>query len=304
MCSVNRFEQEKVSVCLLLAASESMTGCFEYAKRAAGLVIRMARCGDRFAVIGYSDEAWSIYPKSAEDGMVTVDQEYDLTERAYQAIAEQNTYDMANMGDGILVANDLLQNETSRGRAYMVVCDKYANMGAQPERVVRADIPVAVCGLGIKRASDFQPLLSRNKGSRLCNTENAQDICELYQMAFETWAVASGGEILVNKTRRYADGSDYAIEKFDVTASETSYQVAVAWSDATYYFTDGMPEGCGINVILMNPQNEDIRRKPDITGEGYCIFNLAGLEVGTWRLLVQYTAEGLRDSVTVIRYCS
>lgn len=302
MRSVNRDGEGKASVCLLLAASESMADCFASAKRAAGLIIRMARRGDRFAVIGYSDEAWHICPESADECMATVDGGYAMTERAYEAIAGQKTYDMANMGDGILAANDMLLRETGRSRAYVVVCDKYANTGAQPERVAKADIPVAVCGIGIKKVSDFQPLLNRSKASRLCNAEDAQDICGIYRAAFGAWAAASGGEILVNKARQYADGSDYAIEKFDVTAPEAEYQIAVAWSDTAYHFTDGTPEGCGINVILMNPQNEDVRRKPDISGEGYCIFNLAGLEAGTWRLLVQYTAKGLKDAVAVIRH--
>ena len=276
-----------------------MREVFSVAKRAAGLIIRMLCRGDWFAVAGYSNDAWLIYPTDGEGGLVPVDAGYAVTKTAYEAIAGQRTYDMANMGDGILLANDIFGGCTMKSRAYIILCDKYANTGTRPDLAVWSDIPVIIAGLNLKNESDFNRMLSKNEGSRLMN---AADMEDAYAMAASACAAACGADVLLIRTRRYADGSDYFEESFQVDADKAVYQIVVVWFDWKHHFSKGVPGGDEVNVILIGPDGKDSGQLPDIEEDGYCIFHMSGLAMGLWHVLVQYTAKGLAGMMAVLRH--
>jgi hypothetical protein len=289
---------DKLGYILMLDVSDSMRHALTMVKIDAKVFVRCSRIGDQFGVNAFSNNAFWVYPKSDSPNdpdvtpdIATVGEARNETLAAIFAIEELDTISMTNMAHAIQLANDMISKASTPLKAFVLLSDGYHNSGPDPASILGDTPPIFIAGLDIIDSSYFNRLIKKNQKSRFYNAPNSDDMEIIFNHIL---ADSNEANLALNSKDKYARGSDSIVKKFTISEDEGLSQLNIVWSDKKYRYTSGTPSGNNINVILMDPDHHDSGIKPDISEDGYCIYNLQNAKPGEWHIVIQYSiAESL-----------
>jgi len=286
--------QNKVSstsFVLMLDHSVSMADAMEQVKIDAKAFIRESRILDQFGVNSFNQGANWVYPPTptgTSPQIVTVTNVNDEPKKAETEIEKINASGSTNIGDAILLGKKMLNYETPNVKALILLSDGDKNVGPAPESVLGTEIPIYVAGLGpCLRKKYFDKMLALNSQSKYYHEAHASDMVLIFN---DIRALAPQTRLVSNTIGTYS-GSDYQLVKVRVTKDSGKTQFAVVWSDKRFIYTSKYPDGFNICVNLVQPNGKRLDRKPEIVGEGYCIFNMEDTQPGEWGVIVEYAVE-------------
>jgi hypothetical protein len=201
---------------------------------------------------------------------------------------------LTNMGAAIQLGNKIMNdtNPSTDLKAYVMLSDGYHNWGTDPMTVLDSEPPLYVAALGNVNTSQFEQLIKKNSKSKMYNQPNAYQMMLMFNNIV---AEANDNELMLNDCDGYQAGADYILKKFSVSSEDNSAQLNVVWSDKKYEYTPNQPGGNGINIVLIDPDDNNTDIKPDIAEDGYCIYNLENVKPGDWKVLIQYS---IPDAIT------
>lgn len=285
---------KKLAFVMMLDTSGSMRSGLELLKIDAKAFVRQGRVGDQFAINQFSDNASWVYPAESAPKLVTITEGLRETKSATDYIERLCTHNMTNMGEAIVLGNDILRNSTVTAglKAYVLISDGLHNEGTDPVSVLGSEPPIYVAAIGILEKSYFDRLVAKNNNSKFYNEPDAYQMMTIFNQII---ADANENELILNTLDAYQQGADYLIKEFTITAGDNCSQLNVVWSNKNYRYTDGHPGGYYVNVILIDPDDNRTDIKPDIAEDGYCIYNLENMKPGKWKILIQYST---RESIT------
>lgn len=287
----------KLAFVMMLDTSGSMDGCIDLVKIDAKAFVRQGRVGDQFAINQFSDNAGWVYPTGSDPRLITITEGLYETQKATGYIEALSTHNMTNMGEAIVLGNNILERSdvTAGLRAYVILSDGRHNQGVDPVSVLGNEPPVYIAAIGYVSKSYFDRLVVKNNKSRFYNEPSAHQMMKMFNYIV---ADANENELILNTLDSYQQGSDYLIKEFTITAGDNCSQLNVVWSNKNYRYTDGYPRGYNVNVILIDPDDNETDIKPDIAEEGYCIYNLENMKPGVWKILIQYsTTESITGTI-------
>ena len=281
---------------LMLDRSGTMRDAIEQVKIDSKAFIRETRSGDQFGINQFSDDADWVYPKGNDPQIVTVSDDLHETEDAEKEIEKIKIQNMTNMGAAILLGNKMIAQATTDVRAFVVLSDGLSNYGpVKPEIALGNEPPIFVAGLGPYLSKDaFKKLLDKNPNSKYYHQPHATDMALTYN---DIRSLTPNTRLMTNVKNQYSMGADYQLVKAIVTEDSDKTQFAVVWSDKRFKYTSGYPNGYNISVSLVDPRGKNSLAKPEIVGEGYCIFNLSGMEPGEWKVLIEYSIKEFPNGV-------
>ncbi|HEU0301834.1 MAG TPA: vWA domain-containing protein [Longimicrobium sp.] len=277
-----------VGFVLMLDSSYSMYDAISQVVIDAKAFVRQALPNDQFGVNQFNDTGTWVYPTGSSPTIVTVGP--SLTETAQAAQAIQSSVVPAggytNLGAAIQLGNALIAQANTVGKGFVILSDGQWNTGPDPATVLGSTPPIYVAGLGPYLSQQmFQPLLSKNPNSKFYSQPNAYQMMQIFN---DIRAVPPDVALTANALGSYS-GSDYTLTPSTIAGDSDEAQFTVVWSDARCQYTSGYPSGYQVNVVLIDPSGRTSSATPTITGDGYCIFNLDGVQPGTWNTLVQYS---------------
>lgn len=279
---------KKLAFIMMLDVSGSMWDVINVVKIDAKAFVRQARCNDQFAINRFSDDAQWVYPEGTNPQLVTVSGDLRETQAALQPIENLRTYNMTNMGEAIRLGNQMMHNSTITAdlKAYVLLSDGLHNQGMDPASILGADPPIYIAALGYVSMTYFNKLTAKNPKSKLYNKPNAYEMMLMFNQIL---ADSTDSGLMLNDLKSYGKGSDYILEKFQVSAQDNAVKVNVVWTNANYHYTSGEPKANQVNIVLIDPDDRNTDIKPDIAEAGYCIYNLENIKPGEWKVLIQYS---------------
>lgn len=285
---------------MMLDVSGSMYNALPMVKIDSKAFVRCAHVGDQFGVNAFSDNAWWVHPSGNNPNILTVTNGLKETEAAVQQIEKLTTHNMTHMGEAIQLANQMIAKASTPLKAFVLLSDGAHNEGIDPVSVLGAEPPIYIAGLGIIYQSYFDALLKKNKKSKFYNSPNAYQMMLMYNHILSE---STDSNLAMNHLKDYSAGSDYYLEKFNITEDDNDVQLSVVWSNKKYKYTPGTPSGTNINIVLIDPNDNTTNIKPDIAEEGYCIYNLKNVRPGEWKFLIQYSvAENLGGTAAAFEF--
>lgn len=281
-------EAKKLAFVLMLDTSDSMRNAINMVKIDAKAFVRQARSGDQFAINQFSDNASWVYPTGRSPQLLTVSDDLHETKNALNYIEALKTQCMTAMGEAIKLGNQVIENSkiTTDLKAYVILSDGMQNRGDEPQDVLGKEPPVYIAALGNVSQRYFNQLIAKNPKSKFYNQPNVNDVMSMFNQIL---ADANENELMLNDLDTYQKGADYVLKRFYISSDDNAAQVNVVWSNKKYQYTSGYPQGNNINVVLIDPDNNNTNIKPDISEDGYCIYNLENVKPGEWKVLIQYS---------------
>lgn len=273
---------------LMLDTSSSMHYALDMLKIDAKAFVRMARKGDQFAINQFDSDASWVYPDSKSPKLLTVSEDLHETKAALDYIEAVLATGVTAMGEAIKLGNQIMDDSTVTTdlKAYVILSDGQHNQGVDPADVLKNNPPVYIAALGSVYKNYFDKLTAKNPNSKFYNQPNAYQMMLMFNQII---ADSNKNELMLNEVDSYQKGADYVIKKFQVSANDNAAQVNVVWSDRKYKYTPGTPGGDSINIVLIDPDDKNTDIKPDISENGYCIYNLENVKPGEWKVLIQYS---------------
>jgi hypothetical protein len=268
----------------MLDISGSMQSAMGIVKIDGKAFIRSARPNDQIGVVAFTDTSSIIYSNNGQ--LATVSQSLAETALAAQAIEQLTTGNMTNIGQAIQQGYQLMANAVSQNvPAFVLLSDGMSNVGPNPNTVMGSTPPLYVAALGqyVSR-SYFQTMLAQNANSFYVHQPNAYQMIQM----FNTIRAKPADAGLTSNALAAYSGSDYQLQPNLIVGDSDEAQINAVWSDPNYYYTNGNPSGFAINVVLIDPNGNTSPLQPVITDAGYCIFNIANPQPGTWQALIQY----------------
>lgn len=281
-------KDNKLAFVLMLDTSGSMINCIDMVKIDAKAFVRMARKDDQFAINRFASEASWVYPDTKNPKLLTVSSDLNETKKALDYIEKITAGGNTAMGDAIRLGNAIMKESTVTADlcAYVILSDGQHNWGSDPTVVLGETPPVYIAALGHISEKYFNQLTQKNSKSKLYNQPNAYKMMMMFNQII---ADSNDNELILNELDQYQKGADYVLKTFQVSSADNAAQVNVVWSDKNYKYTSGIPGGNAINVVLIDPDNNNTNIEPDISENGYCIYNLENVKPGTWKILIQYS---------------
>lgn len=286
----------------MLDTSGSMRNAIDMLKIDAKAFTRQAWVKDQFAVVQFASNAKNVYPRGNNVTLSSVSSNLSETKKATEYIEDLKAGGTTAMGDAINMANGIMRRSRVKAdlKAYVMFSDGWHNVGSDPVSALGNDIPIYIAALGSVDKRYFDLLIAKNPKSKFYNQPNAYDMMKMFNAIT---AEANECELLLNDKDNYNKGSDYIIKTFDVSAKDNSPQICVVWSNKGYKYTPNPPSGKGINIVLIDPNDNSTTHKPDIAEDGFCIYNLQNVQPGTWKVLIQYViSEGISGTVGSVDY--
>ena len=279
--------EKKLAFVLMLDTSGSMASAIDMVKIDAKAFVRMARKGDQFAINHFDTNASWVYPNSNNPKLLTVSKNLPETKEALNYIEALSANGVTAMGEAIKLGNQIMENSTVTAdlKAYVILSDGEHNYGIDPADVLKDNPPVYIAALGNVFKTYFDKLTAKNPNSKFYNQPNAYQMMLMFNQII---ADSNNNELMLNEVDSYQKGADYVFKKFQVSAADNATQVNVVWSDKKYKYTSGTPGGSSINIVLIDPDDKNTDIKPDISDNGYCIYNLENVKPGEWKVLIQY----------------
>lgn len=280
--------EKTLAFVLMLDTSNSMRSAINMVKIDAKAFVRMARKDDQFAINRFASNASWVYPEGNNPKLLTVSQDLHETKEALDYIEAVSASGVTAMGKAIKLGNQIMENSkvTTDLKAYVILSDGDHNHGTDPADVLKDNPPVYIAALGRVSRKYFDRLTAKNPNSKFYNQPNAYQMMLMFNQII---ADSNDNELMLNELDNYRKGADYVIKKFQVSAADNSAQVNVVWSDQKYKYTSGTPGGNSINIVLIDPDDKNTDIKPDISENGYCIYNLENVKPGEWKVLIQYS---------------
>ena len=280
------YGETSVGYVLMLDTSSSMDEALGQVKIDAKAFVGCSKYKDQLGINQFNDTASWVYPSNSN--IVTVDEDLKILKDAANAIENRIncTHGMTAMGEAINLGNEMLKNAVTDTKAFIILSDGYSNVGRPPESVLGNEPPIFVAGLGrILRKEFFTKLLAKNQNSKFYWKPTAIDMMEVFN---DIRAEPKDVALTTNGTAQYS-GSNFQVIESLISEESEEAQFNVVWSDQRCQYTPNDPTGFNINVILYDPTGKKTNYKPQITGAGYCVFNVYGVQPGTWKTLVQYS---------------
>lgn len=287
-------ETKKLAFVLMLDTSGSMWNAIDMVKIDAKAFVRQARSGDQFAINQFSDNASWVYPNEKNPKLLTVSKDLHETKASLDYIERLTARNLTAMGEAIKLGNNIMSNSklTADLKAYVILSDGAHNEGIDPVAELKNEPPVYIAALGNVYKGYFDQLIAKNSKSRFYNKPNAYQMMLMFNQIV---ADSNNNELIINDLDSYQKSADYIIKKFQVSSEDNSMQLNVVWSNKKYGYTPGDPKGEKINIVLIDPDDNNTDIRPDISENGYCIYNLENVKPGTWKMLIQYS---IADSFT------
>lgn len=281
---MSRQSSKSLGFVMMLDVSGSMKSWIEMVKLDACAFVDCSQPGDQLAINKFSDDAFWVYPEGKNPNIVTITgiEQLKAANTAIQTIEPDG---LTNMGDAIMLANEMIKKATTDVKAFVLLSDGMCNDGTDPKYVLGTKPPIYVAGLGQYLQKEcFDEMLKKNVRSKYYNTPTQ---VEMMLMFYQILADATEANLSLNKlTKNVTPGRYYIIEEFTITSDLA--QVCVVWSDQKFQYTNGMPEQNQMSVILCDPDGQKKAYQPEINENGYCIFNLTNTKPGKWNVFIQY----------------
>lgn len=279
---------------LMVDSSSSMKTVMDIVKIDAKAFVRQARPNDWYAVNSFASNASWIYPAENSSKMISVSGDLHETKDSLPYIDNLHANGLTNMGAAIQLGNKIMNdtNPSTDLKAYVMLSDGYYNEGADPLTVLGSEPPLFVAALGSVSTSKFEKLLKKNSKSQIYYQPNAYQMMLMFNNIVSD---ANENGLILNDCDGYQAGADYILKTFSVSSEDNSAQLNVVWSDKKYEYTPNQPDGNGINIVLIDPDDNNTDIKPDIAEDGYCIYNLENVKPGDWKVLIQYS---IPDAIT------
>lgn len=278
---------------LMLDDSSSMHAASAQIKIDAKAFLDCSRTEDKFGVNKFSTEAAWVYPTGDSPDPAVVTEERSEIKAAEAEIDKLTTLGVStNIRAAILLSNAMEDKLNTDIKAYVLVSDGAHNHGPEPAPVLKEEPPIYIAGLGpCMKESYFKDMLAKNKKSKFYNSPNAKDMMTVFNQIL---ADSTQSLLLLNDLKTY-QGTNYGIQEFTVSGKGNRSLISVVWSDKKYRYTPGYPEENRINLVLIDPDDRSTSIKPQISEDGYCIYDLRNAKPGKWKLLSQYA---LTDAVS------
>jgi len=279
--------KDTLAVIMMLDNSGSMGNALPMVKVDAKAFIRCLRPNDQFGINKFNTHAEWLYPTGTNPNILTVSADLKETKASVDKIEDLSITGYTNIGEALTLGNQMINQANTKLKAFVLLSDGAHNEGADPVTILKNEPPIYIAGLHILTTSYFDKLIAKNSNSRFYNAPNAKDMALMF---FQILADSSNASLALKSQKNYSIGSDSFIENFDVS-EDTETQLNIVWSDKKYRYTSGMLSTNNFNVILYNPDSKKTDIKPDIAEEGYCIFNMKNLQLGRWKVLIQYSVK-------------
>lgn len=280
------YGETTVGYVLMLDSSGSMYDSIGMVKIDAKAFTGYSKYKDQFGINQFNYNASWVYPN--DSNIVTVDKDLNVLNDASNAIEDKikDTGGRTNLGEAIQLGNEMINQATTDTKAFVILSDGASNIGPSPVSVLGNEPPIFVAGLGryVKR-ENFTDLLAKNSKSKFYWKPDAIGMMEIFN---DIRAVPKDVDVTTNGTSQYT-GSNFQIIESLISAESEEAQFSVVWSNPECQYTPDNPSGYNVNVVLYDPTGKKTKFKPQITGPGYCIFNVYGVRPGTWKTLVQYS---------------
>lgn len=280
-------DSKSLAFVLMLDSSGSMYNAMNMVKIDAKAFVRQAREGDYFAINTFNSRASWVYPTGNNPQMVKISKDLHETKDSLSYIEKLKDGGVTVMGEAIKLGNQILESSKpdTELKAFVMLSDGAHNSGVSPDSVLGNEPPIYIAALGSVYKPYFNKLIAKNSKSKFYNQPNAYKMMLMFNQIL---ADSNDNELIMNEIDSYQRGADYLIKKFQVSSDDNAAQVNVVWSDKSYGYTSGTPSGHDINIVLIDPDDNDTDIKPDIAEDGYCIYNLENVKPGEWKVLIQY----------------
>lgn len=289
------YGETTVGYVLMLDTSGTMRGAIGQVKIDAKAFVNYSKYKDQFGINQFNSNASWVFPTNGK--IATVSENLDELSKAADAIEQKvvETSGSTNMGQAIEFGNNLIAQATTDTRAFVILSDGDSNCGPSPVSVLGNETPIFVAALGqYAQRSYYDELLAKNPESKFYWKPTAIDMMEVFN---DIRATPKDVAVTTNGTVRYA-GSNYQIVDSLISEESEEAQFSVVWTNLKCQYTSNDPTGYNINVILYDPTGKKTDLKPQITGPGYCIFNVYGVRPGNWKTLVQYSVPDILYGTT------
>jgi hypothetical protein len=300
----NISDDKALGYIMMLDISGSMIDALASLKIDAKAFVRCSRLGDQFGVNSFSDTARWVYPKSSSPGDPTVTPTIatvtSLDREPLAAVYEiegLHTENMTNMGQAIQLSNNMIGQAHTPLKAFVMLSDGGHNSGTDPINVLGDAPPIFIAGLKIIDVWYFNQLIAKNSKSRFYNAPNSLQMMQIFNQIL---ADSNDANLSLDSLDGYAGGSDYLIKPFTISGDDGLSQLNIVWSDKKYRYTPDAPAGNNIHIDLMDPDQQRTDIKPDISDEGYCIYNLQNEKPGEWHAVIEYS---IPDTATLSGTC-
>lgn len=265
--------------------------------------VRESRSREQFAVIACDKYGASIYPEGTEPALATVSSDLHETQEAEVSLAAYKPIrNESNLEGAIKIGNTMLGEHPLRSSLVYFTFGLSIPVGLDPERELKSETPFFVHGSGpFVTKSTYEKLLNKNPDSLYFHSEDASGVVKQYNYIR---AKATNCRLVTNQVDTYK-GSNYQKVESLVTTKTGEVQFTVVWSDSKYQYSNAAIDAEKINVYLIDPSGKRCSNKPDITGAGYCIFNLRDAIPGKWFTIVEYSVkEEVTGTVGVFEFGS
>lgn len=278
---------------LMLDTSGSMEDAIEQVKIDAKAFVRESNPKDQFAVNEFSDDARWVYP-SKGNKIATVSDDLHETKEAAAAIDKLKIRNMTNMVHAIQLSNEMIKQSTADNKAFVLLSDGWHNTSLEdPGDSLNNEPPIYVAGLGpLVSESKFKSLLKKNPNSRYFHKPDAFQMMQIFN---EIRALMPEATLLSNQLEHYK-GSYFQKVKSIVNDDSGKVQFTAVWSDARFKYVSENPKGYDLSVYFIDPNKKAVLKRPDISDDGYCIFNFEDARPGTWEMWVEYDLASLNKT--------
>lgn len=280
------YSETTLGYVVMLDTSGSMTGSIGQIKIDTKAFVALSKYKDQFGINKFNNSASWVYPSNND--IVTVDKELNVLSKAAEAIEENITSvsGLTNMGKAIELGNEMIKQANTDLKAFVILSDGEANIGESPDKVLGNEPPIFVAGLGrYLKKENFETLLNKNPESRFYWKPDAIQMMEVFN---DIRGLPSDVAVTTNTSTTY-NGSNYQIIESVISEEAEEAQFSVVWTDSRCQYTSSEPSEYNINVVLYDPTGKKTDYKPQITGHGYCVFNVYGARPGVWKTLIQYS---------------
>lgn len=291
-----------VSFIVMLDTSASMSGAESQLKIDAKAFVGCALPKDQFGVNQFNSNASWVYPAGNNPDIVTVTTSHEEIDGAADEIEKVKCDGgSTNIGDAISLANVMIKQAQCDINAFVLLSDGQHNAGPNPINILSDEPPIFIGALGSVEHRYFDELLQKNKKSKLYACPNVADMMKM----FNDIRGDASQSLTVYNQRNKCSKNNFTIDYFEVSEKNNNVQLNIVWSNSKYRYTSKNAGENLIKVYIADSNFNTMDFKPEIIGNGYCVFNLAELKPGKWHCITEFSLqEDIDRTVGIFDYNS
>jgi hypothetical protein len=259
--------------------------------------VNMFQPGDRFAIISFNTYVYRTYPTTANLEVYNP----STSGAASAAIQALSSQDLTNIGDAIIMGDNLLKPE-SEPRGLVLLSDGDWNRGPDPLTVLDKNIRTYTIALGNNGQLDLLRKIANETGGAYLFTPDAIGLASIY---FDILEYSKVGQVVYN-ARKPLGNQQHFNSVVKLSAGLDSASVAVNWADPSITYAASNPGNNQIAVTVRDPDFQKVPIAPTYRDYGFVVYTLPYPKPGNWYFDTVYvgskianvTAGGLDPDLT------